>query len=52
MDTASFPFYRGEIYHQFHNDMTEDYGRKYNALRTRYAEEGKMEQTGCPERFM
>lgn len=50
MDTAKFPFYKGEIYHQFHNDMTEDYGRKYNALKAKYAEEGKIQETGCPER--
>lgn len=52
MDTAKFPFFKGEIYHQFHNDMSEDYGRKYNNLRKQYAEEGKMEETGCPEKFL
>lgn len=52
MDTAAFPFFRGEVYHQFHNDMTEDYGRKYNDLRTKYAGDGRMEETGCPERFL
>ncbi|CAM9822769.1 unnamed protein product [Pylaiella littoralis] len=38
MDTAAFPFFKGETYHQFHNDMTEDYGRKYNNLRKQYRE--------------
>ncbi|CAM9295381.1 unnamed protein product [Ectocarpus sp. 12 AP-2014] len=52
MDTATFPFFKGEIYHQFHNDMSEDYGRKYNNLRKQYAEEGTMQETGCPEKFM
>lgn len=52
MDTAKFPFFKGEIYHQFHNDMSEDYGRKYNNLRKQYADEGKMEETGCPEKFL
>lgn len=52
MDTAAFPFFRGETYHQFHNDMTEDYGRKYNNLRKQYVEEGKMMETGCPEKFL
>lgn len=52
MDTASFPFYRGEIYHQFHDDMTEQYGRGYNSLRRKYAEEGKLEETDCPVKFM
>ncbi|CAM9297806.1 unnamed protein product [Laminaria digitata] len=52
MDTAAFPFFKGEVYHQFHNDMTEDYGRKYNDLRNKYAGDGRMEETGCPERFL
>jgi len=25
-DTAQFPFYPGELYHQYHNDMAVDYG--------------------------
>ncbi|CAN0381709.1 unnamed protein product, partial [Ascophyllum nodosum] len=41
MDTTEFPFYKGELYHQFHNDMTENYGRQYNELRDKYAEDGK-----------
>ena len=52
MDTAEFPFFKAEVYHQFHNDMSEDYGRKYNNLRKQYVEDGKMEETGCPEKFL
>ena len=25
-DTAEFPFHAGELYHQYHNDMIENYG--------------------------
>ncbi|CAB1099544.1 unnamed protein product [Ectocarpus sp. CCAP 1310/34] len=52
MNRATFPFFKGKIYHQFHNDMSEDYGRKYNNLRKQYAEEGTMQETDCPENFM
>lgn len=48
MDSEKFPFFKGEIYHQFHDDMTEKYGREYNALRRKYAEEGRLAETGCP----
>lgn len=52
MDSEAFPFFKGETYHQFHNDMTEDYGRKYNNLRKQYVDEGTMAETGCPEKFL
>lgn len=52
MDTELFPFYRGEVYHQFHDDMTESYGKDYNALRRRFVELGKLEDTDCPVRFL
>ncbi|CAM9245212.1 unnamed protein product, partial [Ectocarpus sp. 6 AP-2014] len=45
MNRATFPFFEGKIYHQFHNDMSEDYGRKHNNLRKQYAEEGMQEST-------
>ncbi|CBN74793.1 expressed unknown protein [Ectocarpus siliculosus] len=38
----------GKIYHQFHNDMSEDYGRKHNNLRKQYAEEGTMHESTAP----
>lgn len=52
MDTAKFPFYPGEIYHQFRDDMTEKYGKEYNSLRRKYAEEGKLSETDCPGGFL
>lgn len=52
MDTTRFPFYPAEVYHQFHDDMTEFYGKDYNGLRRKYAEAGKIEDTGCPVRFL
>lgn len=48
MDTATFPFYPAEIYHQFHDDTSEKYGKEYNALRRQYYEEGKLMETDCP----
>jgi hypothetical protein len=47
-DTTSFPFHAGELYHQYHNDMTEDYGKTYNALRKSRATEGVLEVSKCP----
>ncbi|CAM9392108.1 unnamed protein product [Ectocarpus sp. 13 AM-2016] len=49
MDTATFTFFKGEIYHQFHNEMSEDYSREYNNLRKQYTEGSTMQETGCPE---
>ncbi|CAM9436938.1 unnamed protein product [Choristocarpus tenellus] len=53
MDTKTFPFYKGELYHQFHNDMVErQEGHRYNDLREKYAAAGKISETGCPEGLM
>jgi hypothetical protein len=41
-DTATFPAHTAEKYHQFHDDMMEAYGYKYNALDKWAA------QTACP----
>lgn len=48
MDTAKFPFYQAETFHQFHDDMAEEYGGAYNALRERYEASGAIRPTGCP----
>jgi len=48
-DTAKFPFYRGEVYHQYHDDMIFKYGKEYNALRYENEASGKISSTGCPE---
>ena len=50
-DTAKFPFYQAEVYHQFHDDFqTPPYGRKYNRLADLLYEDGRMKPTGCPDR--
>lgn len=50
-DTASFPFYQAEIYHQYHNDFQEKpYGLDYNKLADAAFEDGRLKVTGCPDR--
>jgi len=39
----------GEVYHQFHDDMKENYPKKYNDLKDRFYKSGKLGTTGCPE---
>jgi hypothetical protein len=34
-DTYQFPFYAGELYHQYHNDMRENYGEGCVCVRER-----------------
>jgi len=47
-DTAHFPFYAGELYHQYHNDMGEDYGKDYKALRDVAQARGTLALSKCP----
>lgn len=50
-DTAKFPFYQAEVYHQFHNDFQSPaYGKKYNELANLAFEDGRIKTTGCPDR--
>lgn len=51
MDSANFPFYRGEVYHQYHDGFMpgEDYPREYNSLAARAVKAGKLDSTGCPD---
>ncbi|GKY90614.1 hypothetical protein MPSEU_000035000 [Mayamaea pseudoterrestris] len=50
-DTAKFPFYQAEIYHQYHNDFQDKpYGQAYNQLADLALEEGRLHTTGCPDR--
>lgn len=50
-DTAKFPFYQAEVYHQFHNDFQSPaYGKKYNDLASVAFEDGRVKITGCPDR--
>lgn len=51
-DTAKFPFYQAEVYHQFHNDFqSPPYGRAYNGLIEYALEDGRVKGTGCPDRI-
>jgi len=49
-DSNKFPFYPGELYHQFHNDfMGPPYGKQYNELLNTQFAAGKLSKTGCPD---
>eukprot|EP00561_Arcocellulus_cornucervis_P011680 CAMPEP_0185811706 /NCGR_PEP_ID=MMETSP1322-20130828/8378_1 /TAXON_ID=265543 /ORGANISM="Minutocellus polymorphus, Strain RCC2270" /LENGTH=285 /DNA_ID=CAMNT_0028508177 /DNA_START=30 /DNA_END=884 /DNA_ORIENTATION=- len=46
-DTAKFPFYQAEVYHQFHNDFQSPaYGKKYNDLVKEAVEDDRVKITG------
>eukprot|EP00522_Entomoneis_paludosa_P015443 CAMPEP_0172444640 /NCGR_PEP_ID=MMETSP1065-20121228/4667_1 /TAXON_ID=265537 /ORGANISM="Amphiprora paludosa, Strain CCMP125" /LENGTH=242 /DNA_ID=CAMNT_0013195263 /DNA_START=103 /DNA_END=831 /DNA_ORIENTATION=- len=50
-DTAKFPFYQAEVYHQYHNDFqSPPYGKAYNDLADLAFDEGRIKSTGCPDR--
>mmetsp|Transcript_22565 Transcript_22565/g.30055 ORF Transcript_22565/g.30055 Transcript_22565/m.30055 type:complete len:275 (-) Transcript_22565:570-1394(-) len=50
-DTATFPFYQAEVYHQFHDDFQSPaYGKKYNSLAQMAFDDGRLTITGCPDR--
>jgi hypothetical protein len=50
-DTAQFPFYPAEVYHQYHDDFqSPPYGRAYNRLADIAFQEGRIQTTGCPDR--
>lgn len=51
-DTAKFPFYQAEVYHQFHNDFqSAAYGKKYNNIVLEAYEDGRVKDSGCPDRI-
>merc|ERR1711966_52815 len=47
-DTEAFPFYPGELYHQYHNDMMADYGKECRAMRSVAEERGALTVSKCP----
>jgi len=50
-DTAKFPFFQAEVYHQFHDDFqSKAYGKKYNNIANQAFEAGLLKSTGCPDR--
>lgn len=48
-DSDKFPFYQGEVYHQFHDDMLERYSQQYHSLKNTLLEGGKISKVQCPE---
>mmetsp|Transcript_52859 Transcript_52859/g.123695 ORF Transcript_52859/g.123695 Transcript_52859/m.123695 type:complete len:307 (+) Transcript_52859:57-977(+) len=48
-DSNKFPFYQGEVYHQFHDDMLERYSEGYHQLKDAMLKNGKLQKVGCPE---
>jgi hypothetical protein len=48
---AQFPFYQGEIYHQFHDGFMpgEQYPETYNQLMKQAYKDGRITTTGCPD---
>ncbi len=50
VDSADLPFYRAEMYHQFHNGIGKMFPTSYTwSLKTQFAQEGKIGPTGCLE---
>ncbi len=50
MDSTKFPFYVAEQYHQFHDgfNLNENYPNSYNTLASKFAKEGKLGESSCP----
>lgn len=52
MDTAQFPSYRAEYYHQYHDGFMpgENYGRAYNDLKVQAKADGRLDVSKtCPD---
>jgi len=48
-DSNKFPFYQGEVYHQFHDDMMERYSKDYHKLKKVVLDQGSLKKVECPE---
>lgn len=47
-DTAEFPFFPGELYHQYHDDMSETYSKGYHGLKDTLQKAGVIsKRPGC-----
>ena len=43
---------KAEVYHQFHNDFQSPaYGKAYNELADLAFDDGRVKDTGCPDRI-
>ena len=51
MDIAKFPFFQGELYHQYHDGfmLGEQYPESYNALAKKAFAEGRLQRSYCPD---
>ena len=51
MDSDAFPFYRAEMYHQYHDGFMpgEQYPQSYNNIAKQLVDAGKIGPTGCPD---
>ena len=54
MDTAKYPFYVAEQYHQFHDgfNFNENYPKSYNALATTLEQTNHLEKSLCTYKFV
>lgn len=48
-DSNKFPFYQGEVYHQFHDDMLERYADSYHKMKGTLVSRGALKPVECPE---
>jgi len=48
-DSNKFPFYQGEVYHQYHDDMLERYPQNYHKLKQTMLDSGRLKTVQCPE---
>lgn len=48
-DSTKFPFYQGEVYHQFHDDMSDKYSKAYHSAKPILTKSGLIHEVGCPE---
>jgi peptide methionine sulfoxide reductase MsrA len=48
-DSDKFPFYQGEVYHQFHDDMLDRYPEEYHMLREVKFGAGSLKKVMCPD---
>jgi peptide methionine sulfoxide reductase MsrA len=48
-DSDKYPFYQGEVYHQFHDDMLESYSKPYKGLKDTVLKIGSLKKVECPE---
>lgn len=48
-DSNKYPFHQGEVYHQFHDDMIDQYSPGYHKIKDALIADGKIVKVGCPE---